>query len=758
MQAPTPKTLAYALACGLTCAAWAAEDALDRADIVLGSLAQGLDTHLILGNGDLMAFLEEQDGDLVVGTSKNDVWDVRLETDQDAPLVPISVIEQTALHGADRKPPAEALKELVAKHAGENDCYHRNPYPCPRMTARWKITLPAAIRQARLNLRTATATVELEGGGGLRCIVHALRNVVILEPFGNAQIPTPVLEAILDPGIIPPADTGVDGSQSWLVQKLPDDLDVPGITFAVVGDGTGERCVMAQSVAANGDEAKTAASQLVKEALAEASVNLWAQHRAWWVKYWLQSSVDLADLALEQLWYRQVYFMGAAIRPGAASPGLFAPITSNKPAWHGDYHTNYNIQQTYWSALATNHPDLLEPYVQLIASYLPRARWLAKELYGVDGAFYPHVIMFNEPPPEVCKAVNRRQYVHIEWAYTLGVTAFTVQNLWWRYLYDPDRQYLADTVYPVLRETARFYANVLNKYRGPDGRSRPPTVSPEHWGWTAGLERNRNCAFDTAMMAFILKAAAEAATILGTDEAEANAWRTAIKLLPPYPCHGTDEPLIVDVEGAPPITYNIPIPATVVFPGEQITWASEEDEKAVFARTIAVMQSNGNNDMVINSIARARLGMPDALEYLKREALARLRPNGTLTLNRNTPDQRFNAFGHYTEMYGAAAAVSELLMQSVDGVIRLFPAWPAGRKAAFEKLRAVGGFFVSAEFDGEKVRVARVRCTAAGECRMVSPWPVAEADGKLLTADGRGIIRFEMKPGQVVELRQKKSE
>ena len=742
-------TTPLAFACTLLCAASNADP--PNTLVSLDNLRGGLDTHLIIGNGDLMAFVAEEEGDLIIGTSKNDVWDIRLETDQDLPLVPIKEIEKMALKGGDGKPSSKALSEFVQAHAQPNDCYHRNPYPSPRMTARWRVPLSKEIRQATLS-PDGVVSVQLEGGGKIRCYVHALQNVIVLECNEGASV-EPVLEAILDPEFIPAAETGVETDCNWLVQKLPDDLDVPGITFAAAATGKDGRYVLTQVSSLESDRPKEKAMDEARRSLASSPNTFLEQHQDWWRDYWSRSSVSLEDQDLEKLWYRQVYFMGATIRQGVASPGLFAPLTSNQPAWHGDYHTNYNIQQTYWSALSTNHPELFEPYERLIVEYLPRAQWLARKLYGVEGAFYPHVIMYREPPdPKTCTAVNNRQYIHIEWAYTLGVTSFTVQNLWWRYLYQPDIEYLERVAYPVISETARFYANILKKYRDKKGESRPPTVSPEHWGWVAGLQKNRNCTFDTAMIAFNLEAAVQAAAILDRDKRDARKWRKALEMLPDYPRHTGEDTLIVDVENAQPVVYNIPIPSTVVFPGEQLTFFSEPGEKELFAHTIATMQSNGNNDMVINSIARARLSMPDAYEYLRREALARLRPNGTLTLNRNEPQHGFNEFGHYTEMYGAAAAVSELLVQSVGGVIRVFPAWPKDKRASFTGLRAVNGFLVSAEYDAGAVSAIQIESTVGGECLLHSPWPKARLGKDTPIPDARGVVRFETQPGEVYSL------
>ncbi len=174
-------------------------------------------------------------------------------------------------------------------------------------------------------------------------------------------------------------------------------------------------------------------------------------------------------------------------------------------------------------------------------------------------------------------------------------------------------------------------------------------------------------------------------------------------MLPDYPLSGDEPPVVVDVEGAPPIGYNISVPATPVFPGDVVTFWSPEAQKQLFSRTIDQLRWNGNNAAIMLSVSRARLSMPETLAWVREELNARLRPNGTLTLNRNEPQYGFNNFGHYTEQFAASMAINELLLQSVADVVRVFPAWPLDKPARFQQLRAQGGFLVSAACDNGNV-------------------------------------------------------
>jgi hypothetical protein len=468
----------------------------------------------------------------------------------------------------------------------------------------------------------------------------------------------------------------------------------------------------------------------------------------------------LDDPVMERVWYRNLYFLRCVSKPGVVSTGLFAGLLDDKPAWHGDYHTNYNLQQTYWATYSANHAELTEPYDRLIAGYMPRARWIAKRVFDMEGAYIPHVLYAYEPTdPEACAMPNGRQYIHHVWGFSLCVAGFSVQPLWWHYLYAPDQEFLETTAYPAVRDVADFQAAFIEQCeRNGDKVVLAPTVSPEHWGWTEGFERNRNCAFDIGMFRYIFNAATEAATILGLDDAKVARWAAAEALLPEYPVSADDAQLIVDVQGAPPIEYNIPVPTTPVFPCDVVTFESTEAERAMFAHTLELLEHNGNNAPVMMAVARARLSTPDAWEFLHTELARRERRNGTLSFNRLVPPHRFNAFGHYTEMFGAALPVTELLVQSVGGVIRVFPAWPMEIPASFASLRAQGGFLVTAAVSDGKIGEVRIESTVGGRLRVLGPWAktMVERDGAEVAVDASDakILEMDTEAGAVVVLRE----
>jgi len=610
--------------------------------------------------------------------------------------------------------------------------------------------LAAPTSPARLDLARAFAVVAGAADGVPQAEVRALgdRNVFLIKSPAGPQL-VPIKSAD-----VPEAACGEDDAVEWLHQEIPGDLDWPGMSFAVALASRDDLKAVAVVTSREAADPRAAAIALARSTIAENPDELVRRHEAEWARFWSASGLDIDDPVLEAMWYRNLYFLRCVSKPGSIAPGLFAGLIHDRPAWHGDYHTNYNIQQTFWSAYPTNHAELAEPYDRLIREYFPRARWLARRVFSMDGAYYPHVLFAYEPPePDACRSPGGRQYIHHVWGFTLGVAGFTVQPLWWHYKYEPSREFLDETAYPAVRDVAVFYADFIDQCEGDGHVVLGPSVSPEHWGWTKDFLRNRNCTFDIAMVRYTLEAAVEGAETLGRDPDLVARWKQSLLRLPPYPTTGDDPPIVVDVEDAPPINYNIAVPAVPVFPGDVVTWWSPPAEKELFARTIEGLQWNGNNSAIMLSVARARLSMPEAIDWVREELSARLRPNGTLTLNRNEPQYGFNRFGHYTEQFGASMAVSELLSQSVGDVIRVFPAWPKERDARFRDLRAQGGFLVSAEQKDGKVAEVAVTSTVGGSLRLLSPWPaiqVRRGDRQPLglVPDERGVVTVETSVGE----------
>ena len=70
-------------------------------------------------------------------------------------------------------------------------------------------------------------------------------------------------------------------------------------------------------------------------------------------------------------------------------------------------------------------------------------------------------------------------------------------------------------------------------------------------------------------------------------------------------------------------------------------------------------------------------------------------------------------------------AIQEMMLQSYEGVIRIFPVWPRKKhpNASFRNFRAWGGFEVSASLKDGEIEQVTVLSHKGNTCRVENPWP-----------------------------------
>jgi len=686
-------------------------------------MQNGYRESFILGNGDLYGVVWEKDGDLFMRITKNDIWDARVDTSKDGELPRVDIVTHE-ITGHVHAPPSYSLT-----------------YPQPRCAAALRLgPVPKAMR-AHLDIQKASVTVNSAGRANTTLRVLHDRNVLLVKS------PNAVALEEIKAKTLPDATLGTSEGVSWLLMKMPGDIDYKGMDYAlaVAAKGDLKAISLVTSFDIDGGNVLKHAIRLAKNTIAEQAETLISKHEQGWRSYWSRSGVQLEDKVLQRWWYRILYFAGTVCRPGAAPVGIMPPLATDKTPWHADYHHNYNTWQAFWPLPAANHPELADPWISYNNDMIPRFKNLAKETYGIDGLHVPISSFLHEPDPANCKSKNKRQMSMNPWGLTIGLQAMTLQSMWQKYLCDQDVEYMEKKIYPFLKETATFYVSFMAKCRTDDQGKLllGPSFSPEHP--PMGIF---NCPFDIAYVHYTFDALIEAATELGVDEKLVERCRKSKTLLGAYPTmiHSGEE-IVVDSQGGDYIQrHNITVPAAPVFPCDQVTWFSSDAEKELFRRTIKATRFRDANAHVMFNIARARLSMPEGVTEAKRWFASRELPNGLFV---------WAGHGHGTymgEMIGIAGLVNEFLLQSVGNKIRLFPCWPRDQDARFAGLRAQGGFIVSAEFRDGRVAWATIESVADKELQLLSPWKTAFVNGRKAAIGSDGLVTLNTKPGQVFTL------
>ena len=205
-----------------------------------------------------------------------------------------------------------------------------------------------------------------------------------------------------------------------------------------------------------------------------------------------------ADPALEALFFQYGrYLLISSSRPGSLPANLQGLWNnSNNPPWRSDYHSNINIQMNYWLAEPTNLSECALPFFNYVDSlrgvrteatrqHYPGVRgWTVQTENNIFGAG-----SFKWNPPG---------------------SAWYAQHYWEHFAFTRDRDFLAKTAYPVLKEVTEFWEDHL--VARADGRLvTPDGWSPEHGPEEPGVTYDQEIVWD------LFTNYLEAAEILGVD-------------------------------------------------------------------------------------------------------------------------------------------------------------------------------------------------------------------------------------------------
>jgi hypothetical protein len=475
-------------------------------------------------------------------------------------------------------------------------------------------------------------------------------------------------------------------------------------------------------------------------------------HRAWWDAFWRQSSLMLSDRLVESLWYQGVYTLACQSRgtipPPLVAPGYYLPHAG----WHGHYLTDFNIQMMYWPVFVANHLPLADTYFNLFLNNLETIKSETMMLYDIDGAKFPG--LFISDCRELGYLPTRNWQCGGAWA---------AQVYWWGYLYSGDVTFLREIAYPVMREVAKFYRGYA--LPGEDGKYHIfPSTPPEQPPWWA-----TDPTIDISLIRVHMAATLEASEILELDTALREGWRDLLENLAEIP---NDGELFLDFRDAPPDSKlghaGLMSP---VFSAGLIGLGSPREEQEMALRSLRSVLTRTSR-MVLDYpfdiptwnddcnwpfliACAARLGLAeDARAWIYDYGIFQhLKPNGLFAFDCPvTEQQRETRWGMPDSSYAFVAALSEMLLQSYDGAIRIAPAVPADWDARLDGFLAVGAFEVDALISAGQPRSVTVRSLQGETCRIHHPWPgsgVAVRQGGKLTShqEADGVIRFDTEPG-----------
>lgn len=501
-------------------------------------------------------------------------------------------------------------------------------------------------------------------------------------------------------------------------------------------DGQSVTIVVAVTTTEDGPAFEEVATERLKALQPSALDDTRQEHLRYWHEFWAKSFVDIGDPLIEKYYYGGYYLLACCSRNTSFPPGLYGNwITSDRPEWAGDYHLNYNYQAPWWGVYAGNRLELADPYDQPLLEYMPVGRRYATEYAGRPGLYYD--VGIGPRSLDTCYESFGPSF-HAQ----KSNATFGAANMLMRVYAERDERY-AQRIYPYLLEAAEFWEadmlyeggryhlvddclNEVGPWNGPDWRER--------------LDRNNVLSLGLVRMLF--RGLLEVDAMLGVGNARRETWEHILAELSPYPIGPGEDGkrrLLGAEQGLGRFNYH-EFNKRLFMQGLVFPTGNEGREQASEAFALLAEETEAMSDApwleAFNGFdtvfpAAARLGAEPTrlLDRLRRK----LRRDGYDNL------WIYQGGGGIETIGGITAGVQEMLLQSYEGVVRLFPCWPADRDARFERLRADGAFIMSAHFAGGRVRECSILSERGGQLVVVQPWPGAgahvEVNGLVATSE-----------------------
>jgi len=679
-----------------------------------------------LGNGMIGVLVWQHDGMLRLSVDRADLWDLR----------PTAEIEKyTYKWGYQQRIKGDF--DTVWKVADEPYDRDAAPTKIPGAAIEFDISKLGPVESATLDISSAICTIKWLNGTVFRTFVDATQPIARYDWKGTSPIPLLKAPAYTTQIAESSSNQVVGGSDLRRLgypegkiittknltvyrQKGWQTFEYEAAVIYSKTDLGNEGCFTITSHYSDKPEA-IPAGKIVKKVIKAGFDQDVTGHIEWWHTFWQQSSVSIPDPQLEKQYYLDMYKFGAASRKGAPPITLQAVWTADNgklPPWKGDLHSDLNTQLSYWPSYAGNHLQEGAVFTDWLWEHKTTFENYASKVFGAKGINVPGVATLAGAPMggwhmySLSPTVGAwlAQYFYLQWRYTM------------------DRDFLKNQAYPWFAETAEFLELVTQIEDGV--RKLPMSSSPEFRdnridAWFLDMTN-----YDLALCRFAFEKAAELALEMNLP-VEADHWNTILAQFGEFNLDETGGLTIA--KGFPLDESHRHFSHMMAFHPLAMLDYKNKNDRQIIENSIVRIEKNGTSQWcgysfswLANMYARMDRG-EDAAKELRIFASCFCSPN-SFHLN---GDQCKAGYSSYTYdpftlegNFAFASAIQEMLIQSHNGIIRIFPAIPSDWKnISFKNLRTEGAFLVSAKKENGIIDAFTISATESGIARIQLPFP-----------------------------------
>jgi alpha-L-fucosidase 2 len=519
-------------------------------------------------------------------------------------------------------------------------------------------------------------------------------------------------------------ETGKTAGNYWLTRAFADNVDIStevavalktinytGNTFVLK---PGKKLVITLAIESKFKKTEPLEYVLgrVKKIDRNAVETLMQKHIKWWDTYWDKSSVKVEDTVLMKAYYQGLYTMAACSRDEKFPPGIFGWITTDAPAWNGDYHLNYNFQAPFYGLFAANRVEQGAPHDAPLIDFMSRGEWYAKNVTNTRGILYP--VGIGPLGIEVTRnfvvgGYQKKGDIEHEGLFygQRSNAAYGLINMaqHWRCTYDIA---YGKKVYPYALAVANFWEDYL-KFE--NGRY---VIYGD--AIHEGSGKDKNSVLSLGLVRNVFDLIIDLSSALKIDENRRAKWEDILTRLSEFPVQMRNGRKIFRYteEGVDWWGDN-GLGIQQIYPANAITLDSKEELLTVARNTIDEMQRwqdvNTSNSFFAAAI---RVGYDPSviINELHKYAL-HIYPNGFQLQNPHGIENSCTV----------ANALNEMLCMSAGNVIRLFSVFPKSQNASFKNIRTWGAFLISARLTNGVVSDVKIISEKGMPCTIVNPWP-----------------------------------
>ena len=477
-----------------------------------------------------------------------------------------------------------------------------------------------------------------------------------------------------------------------------------------------------------------------------------ASHFAWWKNYWSRSASSIPDTMIAKQYYLEMYKFGSVARsntPPISLQAIWTADNGNLPPWKGDFHHDLNTELSYWPGYTGNHLDLTASYTNWMWKVRPENRKWTKQYFGVDGLNVPGVTTISGKP--------MGGWIQYSMSPTTGI--WLAQHFYWQWKYGMDKNFLKQQCRPYFEEIAQYLSNIRVLDTVSNQYQLPLSSSPEYNNNSLNAWFAKFTNYDLSLVKSLYR---QYKDVLDNSTENSNRpFMRGSEMFPPLDINHTGLTIAPNQNLEESHRHHAHLMA--IYPLGLLN-AENPADKAIMDKSLRWMEKKGTREWVgfsfswaANLYARAREG-DSAARMLKIFASNFVSIN-SFHLN---GDQRAGQFSNFTYRpftlegnFAFAQGLHEMLIQSSNGYIEIFPAIPTDwKKLSFTTLRTEGAFLVSASMENGRTKEVVITSEAGGLLQLKLPFSKFIFMGVQKKYEVRDtILKFKMSKGETIHLK-----